>query len=264
MEVLGAERDLDLQVHEEIDALDLVSLEPHVTQWSALPRDVQRLWLGLVVARTRAVKCVAALSEKQRARVRSIISRYPPWATAHQPGHVHGLRLNHDPKDGTWTNDARRLRTLLREGPLVPRQPQRTSKSAVTRAKPAEDDDSSDDSDRRIDPAWPLWPIVRGRRAVIVGGDPREPNRARLERLFELSSLEWPDIAGPRKVDSVVARIKRGTVDLVVVVGGLVDHKQSAPIIAAAKDSRIAWALAESYGVASVKAGLERFLAQPR
>jgi hypothetical protein len=57
-----------------------------------------------------------------------------------------------------------------------------------------------------------------------------------------------------------VARIKRRSVDLVIVLRGFIDHKQSEPIIAAAKDAAIAWALADGYGTASIKSGFERFL----
>jgi hypothetical protein len=125
-------------------------------------------------------------------------------------------------------------------------------------------DEVNEDAPHPIDEAWPLWPVVRGRSVVMVGGDPREPNRLRLERAFQLRSLEWPDISGPRKVDAVTARVRRRSMDIIVLLKGLVDHKQSEPIIAAAKESSVAWTLAEGYDVTSVKASLDRFLGARR
>ncbi len=54
------------------------------------------------------------------------------------------------------------------------------------------------------------------------------------------------------------------TYGLVLVLTPFVFHKQSSPIIEAAKDASVAWALVEGYGVAAIKQGLERFLGGPR
>lgn len=146
---------------------------------------------------------------------------------------------------GWWTSSTRdrRPRAARRRRSGRPRTPNRTRTCA-------------------LDPAWPLWSRVRGRSAVLVGGDPREPNRKRLEEFFELGSLERPDVAGPRKVGALVERIRRKGVDLVVVLRGFVDHKQSEPIVAAARESGVDWALADGYGATSIKVGLERFLSK--
>lgn len=242
---LGAPRDLDVEIGDELDALDVIGRDPLIASWAALPRNVQQMWLGMLVARTRAVKSVTGLSAAQRARVKTVISRYPGWAADYQPGHVHGLRVDHEPTHGTWATDARRLWESLKKLVEHDQLPANTTPSA--RRKRAEREEPGEGSEREIDPTWPLWPSVRGRRALMVGGDPREPNRQRLERAFGFASLEWPDIAGPRRVDAVVARIKRKTFDIVLVLAGFVDHKQSEPIVAAAKDAGIVWALADGY-----------------
>jgi hypothetical protein len=94
-----------------------------------------------------------------------------------------------------------------------------------------------------------------------LGGTPNEASRERLERELQLASLEWPAIEGPRRVDAVVGRIERGTYDLVLVLGGYVAHKESDRFIEAVKGAGIPYALVEGgYGVASVKAAIERFL----
>ena len=99
---------------------------------------------------------------------------------------------------------------------------------------------------------------------MIVGGEPRELSRERLEAYLQLDALDWPAIDGPRKVEAVAQRISKGAYDLVLVLQHLVAHKESNRVIEAAREAKTRWALVESYGVTAVKLGLERFLGGPR
>ena len=256
MRVSGAPRDLDVELGQEIDGLDAVSHEPSIKLWRALPRKVQQLWLTLLAARTRAVRDLR-LGAADRGRLRAIMEIARVWAAEHHPGHVHGMNSKHDAETGSWAEDARRhwasLDALLDERPSARKQPH------VKKSRP---DEASDEA-RTIDPAWPLWPLVRGRNVLMIGGDPREVNRERLERLFELGSLEWAE-PGPRRVQGIVQRIQRRTIDIVVVVKGFVDHAVSEPVVAAAKDAGVAWVIADRYGVVAMKLAFERFLSGDR
>jgi hypothetical protein len=140
-----------------------------------------------------------------KARVKEIIGRYPPWAKAHSPGHVNGMQVKRAPVHGSWAHDARdgwkALDDLLGEEFEPP--------SSVVPKKKAKRTASEDVDEPDIEPGWRLLPLVRGRTAILLGGDPREPNRERLERAFQLASLEWPSIEGPRKVEAAVERIRR-------------------------------------------------------
>ena len=261
MSVVGPPRDLktSVAVIEEVDALDGVSTDDRQARWVRLPKNVQQLWLSMLVARGRGLKELPSASESWM-RVKGILSRFPPWAKTHVPGHVNGMQVKHGPMRGSWTLDARdywsALDDLLGEERTVRPPPWPTRKPR----RPSNDDDDGPE----IDPAWRLLPLVRGREAIIVGGDPREPNRERIERAFQFASLEWPSIDGPRKVASVVERISRGTYRLVLVLQPFVAHTESEPIIAAAKATGISWALAEGYGISAVKLALERFLGGSR
>ena len=142
MGVVGAPRVLELELGDELDALDRVSREPMVNQWSALPRHIQQLWLGVLVARTRALRELSGCSTTQRERTKTIISRYPPWAFTHHPGHVHGLKLTHEPLHGTWMDDAKTLWVQLRDAlsELKPRSSAfsaRKKKEAPPESEPA-------------------------------------------------------------------------------------------------------------------------------
>ena len=168
------------------------------------------------------------------------------------------MQLKHEPMHGSWARDARHYWDALRD--LLGEELVRPVPSARKKEKPHHVEDDAPD----IDPTWRLLPLVRGRKAVILGGDRREPNRERLERAFQLASLEWPSIDGPRKVESVAESIRGGGYGLVLVLQPYVAHKQANPIIEAAKETSVPWALVEGYGVAAVRLGLERFLGGPR
>jgi hypothetical protein len=265
MGALGLPRMLDTSVDviEETDALDAVGSPDRQAQWARLPRNAQQAWLSMLVARTRALKELPSTGDATKARVKEIIGRYPPWAKAHGPGHVNGMQIKHAPVNGSWARDAQDgwkiLDDLLGEEFEPP-----SSVVPKKRAKRAESEKSEEVEDLDIEAGWRLLPLVRGCKAILLGGDPREPNRQRLERALQLASLEWPPIDGPRKVEAVVERIRKGTYGLVLVLTPFVFHKQSSPIIEAAKDAGVAWALVEGYGVAATKQGLERFLGGPR
>jgi hypothetical protein len=262
METLGPPRSLETSVNvvEEADALDDIAGDGKRELWVRLPKNTQQLWLSVLVARTRALKELPSATPEMKARVKEIIGRYPPWAKEHAPGHVNGMQVKHGPVRGSWAQDARHLWGALTAS-LGDEVVVRASLSAKKKAKRTEHDD---DDGPELDPAWRLLPLVRERRAIILGGDPREPNRQRLERAFQLASLEWPPVDGPRKVDAIVERISRGTYDIVLVLQPFVAHKQSNAIIDAAKETSVPWALVQSYGIAAVKLGLERFLGGPR
>jgi hypothetical protein len=262
MDAIGPPRSLETSVGviEEADALDEVATDERQEQWARLPRSIQQLWLSMLVARTRALKDLQSATPEVKARVKVIIGRYPGWAKEHAPGHVNGLQVKHVPEHASWAQDAHHqwdaLNGLLGEDLVV-------RSDGPPRRKPkrmARDDDGGPE----VEPTWRLLPTVRGRKAIILGGDPREPNRERLERALMLASLDWPSIDGPRKVDAIVERIRRGTYEIVLVLQPYVAHKQANAIIEAAKDTAVPWALVEGYGVSAVQAGLERFLGGPR
>jgi hypothetical protein len=261
MQALGPPRDLDagVEVVEETDALDAIGTPEVQEKWALLPRNAQQAWLSTLVARTRALKELPTASEATRERIKQIIGRYPPWAKEHVPGHVNGMQVKHAPAHGSWARDARACWRALDE--LLGEQgPVRLPVAAPSsRTKLQRSDESDEAPDSESGPPWRLLPLVSGRKAVMFGGDPREASRERLERGLQLASLEWPPIDGPRKVEAAVERIRKGSYGLVLVLSPFVFHQQSNPIIEAAKDSGVTWALVEGYGLAAVKLGLERF-----
>ena len=108
---------------------------------------------------------------------------------------------------------------------------------------------------------WPYWGITRGRRAVIVGGDPRERNRQQLQDYFELASLEWvPTEKRRNSLQSLRDRVRNGGVDLVILLRSFIGHDADDIVIAACKETGTDWALVDSgYGRTQVRLAIERY-----
>ena len=106
---------------------------------------------------------------------------------------------------------------------------------------------------------WPSLPKTKGKRVVIVGGDPRPDRAEKLKATFEFATLEWLDGSTVRKVQPLVTRMKNGSVDLVLVLRAFNSHRLTDAIFAAdAPTCQIV--LTDGYGVTQVRLGLERFL----
>lgn len=85
---------------------------------------------------------------------------------------------------------------------------------------------------------WPWWPHVQGRKAILIGGDPREPNRIRIQQAFKFSELTWVD-GDIRRIQSTTERIRNSSLNLVILITSFLGHKTSKKVIAACKASKI-------------------------
>lgn len=93
---------------------------------------------------------------------------------------------------------------------------------------------------------------TRGRRAVMVGGEPREAARASIERAFEFAELEW--ISGSEQdALRVEPRIRNGSVDLVLLLRSFVSHSATDRLVASCKSQSVDWAVVDQgYGVVRI------------
>ena len=109
---------------------------------------------------------------------------------------------------------------------------------------------------------WAWWTRTRGRRAVMVGGSPRELNRARLEQTFQFASLEWEGTEFKRNsLQALRNRVSAGGIDLVLVLRSFVGHDADQILLPACRERGIDWVHVEQgYGTARVRAAIERFL----
>jgi hypothetical protein len=127
-------------------------------------------------------------------------------------------------------------------------------------AEPAEGED--DDRAPPLPPDWPWWGRTRFRRGVLVGGDPREPNRERLERAFGFAELEWVGTEFKRNnLQTVRDRVRAGKLDIVILLGAFVGHDADDVILPVARECGVDWVhVDKGYGIVRVRRAIERFL----
>ena len=127
-------------------------------------------------------------------------------------------------------------------------------------AEAAEGED--DEKAPPLPPDWAWWGRTRYRRGVIVGGDPRELNRERLEKAFGFGELEWVGTEFKRNnLQTVRDRVRAGKIDIVIILGSFVGHDADEVILPAARECGVDWVhVDKGYGIVRVRRAMERFL----
>jgi len=242
----------------ETDRLEQGTSEDTIREVRLLPNDVQRAYLRLVTARLNAVRAAVGSDLLMRERVGRLLGIIRDYTREHRPGAVYGLSRDHEPKGGSWAADSHHLWSrLARDDDDAP-----ISRSAPVQARRSVETDE-DDEERDSpgpEPEWPLWPFVRERSVLMVGGAPRESARARVERAFAMRELVW-SADEPRKAQSAEARITSGGYDLVLVLLRFVSHSTNEKLLHACAGRDVAYVPVEhGYGVASIRRSIDRFL----
>ncbi|MFZ5476903.1 MAG: hypothetical protein ACOZNI_09030 [Myxococcota bacterium] len=137
----------------------------------------------------------------------------------------------------------------------------RAARAAAAAA--ATEPETDEESDSPIPDDWAWWSVTRGKRAVMVGGDPREPNRVRLEAVFGFAELAWePAEFSRNSLQKVRDRVKARGVDLVLILTRFVGHDADQVILPACKDTGVPFVPVKSgYGVAGMRRAIERYVA---
>jgi len=253
----------DVDIIDELELLDEITSPEEADRWLDLPVDVQRLWLGYLVARMRAVKERAGESLPDlRSRVGTVIKRFPEFSARTRPGHVNGLKVSHKPETGTWSGDAQELLAELRASAWPTcdagvSEPEPRSEPKPPRPKREQREGASEDQPIE----WEHRGTVGSMRVVMYGGSPREDARVKLERALGIGSLEWPESDRPRRVEALAQRIASGSVDLLLIVRSYVQHTDAKKLIDAARTGGTQWALVDAgYGIEAVKAAVDNAL----
>lgn len=232
--------------------------------WVAMPAQVQVALVAWFTARLRAIQ----VEGPQDDRLDRAFSRLSAYQKKHNTGFVHGLARFHTPKSGSWLGDADRAWDLLLDF-LPPKDNEPTqTRTTATASKPSRTAESEPEEGNRPDPIpmdwrWRGW--TQGRRAVMVGGDPREPNRRRLEEVFGFAELVWERSERSRNtLQQVRERVKAGKLDMVLVLSRFVGHDADQVIQPACKESGVAFVPVQTgYGVVGVRRSIERHLPPP-
>jgi len=115
---------------------------------------------------------------------------------------------------------------------------------------PIEDSDEGLD----IEPDWGWWVHTRGKRALIVGGTPRDAVRDTIERAFGFSAVRWTDLDTARRL------LAASDVDMLLVMDRWLDDVVEADLLPIARARSIPFVHVDhGSSVALVKSAIERF-----
>jgi len=244
----------DVDMIDEMDALDEISSGDERARWDKLSRDHQRLWLTHLVARARHLKDRSALNASIKARLRDVIVRFPEYASAVRPGHVNGMRIDHEPAQGSWERDAQATYDELVAQIDEPRAATvDDERPSARKSKPSK---VTDEVSEPIE--WKYRERAAEMRVVMFGGSRREDARANIEAALGIGTLEWAEGDKPRRVDALAAAIARGGYDLFLLLRSFVHHAHADKLIASAKSSGTPFAAIDAgYGVEAVRAAIE-------
>lgn len=131
----------------------------------------------------------------------------------------------------------------------------RAIKEATEPPAPAEDPEA-------LPADWPGLKHTRARRAILIGGEPKDPLRLRLQREFGFSELEWLGSETRRSSLMVVRdRIRTGRVDLVIVVTPAIAEDVDAILVPVCRERAVDVVhSAEGPGLPQIRAAIERAL----
>lgn len=126
-------------------------------------------------------------------------------------------------------------------------------------------EDSIAEPDRML-VGWPWLDFTRGKRAVIVGGDPREPNRVRIQLAFGFAELAWEQShERPNLLAQVRDRVIGGRVDFVIILRRFIGHDVDNVVLPACRVAGVAWVSVPSgYGISRIKQEIERMVPLPQ
>ncbi len=164
-------------------------------------------------------------------------------------------------KGGLSSRDPRLIKVLSLHQELLDSPDFRSLRRAIRNAV-EEEEHPEEGPGSELPDDWRWWARTRGRNVVIVGGDPREPNRLRIKEHFRMAELDWEPAEFKRNsLQTVRDRVRAGKVDLVIMLGAFVGHDADDVILPACRDRGVDWVhVDKGYGTVRIRQAIERFL----
>jgi len=132
---------------------------------------------------------------------------------------------------------------------------------AAVRERIAEESDADDVVPEAVIPeGWPLRHLTAGKRAVMVGGESREPNRRRIQEAFGFVSLEWTQTEfKKRELQDLRDRVTRRSVDMVILLTAFVGHSADDIVQPACQSAGVPFVPVHTgYGIVGIRSAIER------
>ena len=253
---------LDASGSAEIDRLARFVAGATTSAVASLAPERARAVLTYLIARVRAAQDVCRTRGEGSRRLDGAVRRLAELrAGMPDAPFVHGFKRDHAPRGSSWAADADTARSVLEGLAGVASEPTKRDLPRAARPAPAEPEAArvvSDDGRHSPDSSWPHWSVVRGKRAMMVGGVVDAAGADALESTFELASLDWIEPEKPRLVQRAAQRVQSGSVDLVL-VNKFVPHRVTEPIVSAARQAAVPYVIVRrGYGVGAVREAIDR------
>lgn len=244
-----------------LDKLGALVKEPR--GWHVLDSVDRVELLSALAAMIRHIDLVRLPQEHhtaRRARVKMVLAWVRLARRDSVDAIVHGLAVAHTPRHGgDWWQDARHILGL--SSPAAPAPSNPALAEAPPEAAPAPAAQAAEVAAAPEAPRANPCPHVKGQRWAVVGGDRRGERADVLCELLELGSMEWVDTAPDKHkhVGNLCERIKRGSVDAVVILKQYINHGATKKIVAQSKKQRVPMIWVESYGEQQLLNAIARY-----
>ncbi|GDX79674.1 hypothetical protein LBMAG42_14850 [Deltaproteobacteria bacterium] len=157
--------------------------------------------------------------------------------------------------------DHPKLVNLLREHPHLLGDPAFKKLRRAIRDLDDSDEERAGRTGDKLPADWPHAGLTRGKRAVMIGGDPREPQQSKVREAFWFASLDWEQTEFSRNsVQRVRSSVESGGVDIVLVLHRWCGHDVDAILQPACEAAGVVFVpVQRSYGVTGIRLAIEQF-----
>jgi hypothetical protein len=136
-------------------------------------------------------------------------------------------------------------------------------RKAIRKLEDADVEEEKASAADKLPPGW--WEtyghVTEGKRGMLVGGDPRDPQWDRLKETFRFADLDWVGTEFKSKgLESARSRVLSGGVDLVLPLHRWCGHNADRILQPACKEHGVAFIPVQaSYGITGIRLAIERF-----
>lgn len=126
-----------------------------------------------------------------------------------------------------------------------------------------EEEEIEEDERESLPEDWGWWHHTRGKRGVIIGGDPREINRARIQELFGFDELTWHESTRKKRgmLTSLRDAVATGGLDFVLVLRQFIGHEVDRIMMPVCREHGVPFVSVDTgYGTTRIRLAIEHFL----
>lgn len=141
------------------------------------------------------------------------------------------------------------------------RRLRRTIRDQIREAKEEADEAAElEESPTPLPEDWPLWSATRGKRAILIGGAPRDAMREALQATYEFSELEWmPAEYRRNQLLALRKHLRNKGTDMLILLGRFIGHNIDHVLRPACEQGNVTWVHVDhGYGPERIRSSIER------